>query len=153
MYTYTCDATGLVGLLQGMGDIQDDGHIKLLHNGNIPVIHHQILIAEHRAALSEHNLVVARLTHLLDGKAHSFARKELSFLDVHRLARLGGSHQEVGLAAEESWNLHDIDVFCGHRSFFGSMDIGHHGEFEFFSHFLQHFQSLFIANACERIQS
>ena len=63
----------MVGLLQRVSDVEDDGHAKLLHGGDVAIIHHQILIAEHRAAFGEHDLVVARLLNLLDSKSHSLA--------------------------------------------------------------------------------
>ncbi len=59
------DPAGLVGLLQGMGDIGDHGHTVFLHPGDIPEIHHQVLVTEHAPAFGEHHSVIPRLPDLL----------------------------------------------------------------------------------------
>ena len=124
-----------------------------MHGCDVAVVHHQILIAEHGASLSQHDFVVARLTYFLDSKAHSLTREELSLLDVDGLARLGSGHKEVGLATEESWDLQNVNILGSHGGFFCCVDVSHHGEFEFLPDSLQHLQGFLVADASEGVQS
>jgi hypothetical protein len=50
------------------------------------------------------------------------------FLDVDGAAGFAGSDQQVGLAAEESGNLEDIDGFGGDLAVRGLVHIGEHGQ-------------------------
>jgi len=50
--TTACDAARLIGLLQRMRTIQHHRRSQRLHDRNAPKIHHQILIAKRRAAVS-----------------------------------------------------------------------------------------------------
>ena len=95
--------------LHAVGAVHDDRRDDAEHVGDIAEIDNKIVIAETVAALGEPHIGGTALTGFLDRIAHVGTGEKLGFLDVHGLARLGGSNDEVGLTAEESRNLNDIN--------------------------------------------
>ena len=102
------DAVGRRGLLHGVGGVKDDGR-KPPHDGQRTEIDNQVVIAEGCAALGKEDSLVARGVDFLNAMAHIPWSDELAFLDVVRAAGFTGGHQQVGLAAQKSGNLEDID--------------------------------------------
>ena len=105
------------------------------------------------AALGDGNVVVAGVPHLLYGNAHRLGSQELSLLDVHHAARVGGSDQQFGLAAQESGNLQHVNIFGGDIGLDGLMDVGHYGDIKRFAHLAQDAQRLLVTDAGERIHA
>ena len=146
-------ASGGVGLLQRVGDVDDDGHAGLLHLGYAAHVDDEVAVAEGSAAFGKGNLCASGGAHLVDGKAHRRGCQELSLLDIHHLAGLGRCHKQVGLAAEEGRNLQDVDVLGGHFGLLGQVDVGDDGHAELGAHLCQHLQRLFVADAGERVDA
>ncbi|OAV72733.1 hypothetical protein Barb7_03057 [Bacteroidales bacterium Barb7] len=147
------DACRLVGLLQGVGGIHDNRIAELLHLRNAAEINDQVRIAESCSPLGQHDVVVSRIRHLLRSKPHGGGRDELPFLDVHNLARAGGSKQQISLTAEESGYLQYVRVFGSHSGFGGFVYVGDNGDAECFARFAEYFQCLLIAYAGERVRA
>ncbi len=61
-------------------------------------------------------------------------REELTLLHVDRLAGLAGCEQQIGLAAEEGWDLQHIDRPRGDGALIGCMHIGERRETGGFAH-------------------
>ena len=60
-----CDAAGLVGLLQGVGNIQDNGETERLHFRYSAIVYYEVLIAERCSAFCNHNVLISGLYHLV----------------------------------------------------------------------------------------
>src|SRR5690554_7226804 len=69
---------GLIGLLQGMGDIQDYRGI-LLHGRKATEIHDHILVTEHGTPVRYHNLSVMAVQDLMYRMLHAFRTHKLPF--------------------------------------------------------------------------
>jgi hypothetical protein len=50
------------------------------------------------------------------------------FLDVDGAAGAAGGDEEVGLAAEEGWDLQDVGTFCGDFAMRGLVHVGQDGQ-------------------------
>ena len=102
-------------LLEGVGDVGDDGAVCVPHELHVSWIHDEVRVSEHGAPLADHDVRVARGSDLLRRVPHHAAGAELALLDVDDGAGLAGRHEEVGLAAQEGGNLHDVrDLGGGH---------------------------------------
>ena len=88
-----CDTAGLVGLLQGMGNVQYNGKTESLHLRYSAIIHHKILIAESCSAFCNHYVLVAGFHHLVCRKTHGKRGEELTFFDIDDFTGLGGGYQ------------------------------------------------------------
>ena len=66
------------------------------------------MIAEETAPLGEEYVLVSHALRLPSYGQHVLRCHELAFLDVERLARLGGSYHQIGLSAQESRNLQHV---------------------------------------------
>ena len=65
--------------------------------------------------------------------------KELAFFDVQDFAGVCGGGDEVGLAAEKSGDLQNIEHFRRYFNFLFLMDIGQNGKIQICLDFLQDF--------------
>src|SRR5690606_35106780 len=83
---------------------------------------------------------------------HVPRRQKLALLDIHDTSRLGGSNQQIGLAAEKCRDLQDID----HRSNCGallfSVDIRQHRKAELLLEIRKNFHCLFEADSTLSLQ-
>ena len=77
------DSARLVGLLEGVGGIEDDGVAEGLHLWDAAVVDDEVLVAEGGAAFGEHDVGIAGFGHFLGGEAHGLGGEELAFLDVY----------------------------------------------------------------------
>src|SRR5438045_9414942 len=102
------DAIGRRGLLHGVGAVKHDRR-HLSHYGKSPVVHHQRVVAEAGAALSEKHALVAGGADLFYRVRHVPGSDELPLLDVDGTAGLAGCYQQIGLAAKERGNLEHVD--------------------------------------------
>src|SRR5271165_3358540 len=96
------------GNLDAMGGVENHGPSKVAHDLEAAHIHHQVVIAEGRAALGEQDIVVPCGGDFVRGVAYIVGRYELALLDVNRAAGAPGGDEQVGLAAEERRDLEDI---------------------------------------------
>ena len=149
----SCYPTGLVGLLQGVSDIQNHRIAKWLHFGDTTVVYNKILIAESCSTFGKHHILVSGFHHFVGSKLHCLRWKELSFLDVNRFSGFGCGNQQVGLATKKSRDLKYVHVFGCHCSFICGMDIGYGGDSESLMYLSQYFECFLIANAGKRIQT
>ena len=106
-----------------MGDVHDDRVTEFLHLWDSAIIDNQVCVAECRASFGDHNVVISCIGHFLYGKLHGSRRKELAFFDIDNLSCIGGGNQQVGLTAQESRDLEDIDILGGHGCFVCFMDV------------------------------
>ena len=111
-----------------MGGVEDDRPAEALHDRQTAHIHHQVVIAEGRAALSEKNRPVSGGGYFLRGQADIERRNELALLDIHRAAGAPGFDQQIGLAAQERGDLQDVGGFGGLGGLPGFVDIGEDGD-------------------------
>src|ERR1039458_3851943 len=86
-----------------------DHRRKIAHHRQGAVIDHQRVVAEAGAALGKKDALIARGADLLDWVRHIPRGDELALLDIHSPACPSSGYQQVGLAAEESGNLQDIN--------------------------------------------
>jgi len=143
------DPAGLVGLLEGVRAIHDDGCAMFLHPGDVAVVDYQVLVAEGGASFGEDDLIVPSLFYLIDGELHRWSAEELSFLYVDDLSGLRGCDEQVGLAAEKGRDLEDIDAFCGGCGFVVGVDVGGSGYLVGNAYFLYEVQAAVVADAGE----
>ena len=116
--------TGASRSLHTMCTVHHHRRHNLQHVGDIAEIHYQVVISEHVSPLRQPHVLGSCLACLLYGIAHVVAAQELRLLDVHRLARLGGSHKQVGLSAQECRYLYHIHHFAHGRCLIALMDVG-----------------------------
>src|SRR6267378_1979034 len=119
----------LARLLHGMRGVEDHG--RLAGGAQAREAAHvddEIAVTEERAALGDGDFRRPALPNLFDGPAHLFGRHPLAFLDVHRAIGLAGSHEQIGLAAEECRDLQHVGHARGERHVAGFMDVGHDGK-------------------------
>ena len=99
------DAAGLIGLLEGMRAIHHYGCLMLLHPGNVPIVHNEVLVPKGGAPFRKNDLLISSLPDLFYRKFHRRTAEELAFFYIHHFTRFGGSDQEVCLPAEEGGDL------------------------------------------------
>ena len=76
---------------------------------------------------------------LVDDIAHIVRREELPLLDVDDAARLRGRVQQVGLTAQEGWNLHNICYLGNRYNLLLGMNISNDRHMKLILNSLQHF--------------
>ena len=138
------------GTLHRMGAVHHHGRGDAQHVRNIAEIDDEVVVAVNIAALGEPYLRSARIAGLFVGIEHVGARQELRLLDIHRPARLRGSDQQVGLAAEERGNLDHVDHFAHGRGLPRFMDVGQQLQPPLRAHVGEHPKPLFESGAAER---
>lgn len=121
------NSIGSRGSLHGMGSVEDDG-CELAHDWKRAHVYHQIVIAEAGSAFGQEDAHVTGSGNLLDRMFHIPGRKELAFFYIDGAPGASGSNQQVGLTAEEGWNLEHISAFSGDFALRGFVDIGQHGQ-------------------------
>lgn len=146
------NACRLVGLLKRMGDIEYYRASGFLHLRNTPEIHNQILVPKHGSPFRQDNPVVTAFPDFVDGKPHGRRGYKLSLLDINNPARLSGSHQDVGLAAQKGGYLEYVHIFCSHAGLSCRMNIGDHRNPKGPAYLCQNLQGLFVTNAGEGVQ-
>ena len=110
--------------LQAMGDVVDHRRLERAQLGQRTHVHHEVVVAERRAALGEQHVRIAGGADLVERVLHLRGREELALLDVHDGAGARGGHQQVGLAAQERRNLQHVDDRGGGRGLRGLVDVG-----------------------------
>ena len=86
----------------------------------------KVIVTKCDASLGKEKFIAAEVFELFGDVFHVPRGEELTFLDVDDAAGLGGSFEEVGLAAEKGGDLKDVDIFPGDFGFLGRVDVGGH---------------------------
>ena len=137
------------GLLHRVGAVEDDGPAELLHNFQPPHVHHQVAVAERRAALGEHDALRAAALQLLDDVLRLPGREELAFLHIDRAAGVRAGVQQVRLAAHESRHLQDVRRLGHARGLGGLVHVYEQGHAQPVLEVLEQVQGGFHAYAAE----
>jgi hypothetical protein len=114
-----------------MGSVVYDGITEAAHDGEGAHVGDEIVIAESGAAFGDGDFFAAGSSSFFDDLAHLGRREELALLDVDDFARLDGGGDEIGLAAEKSGDLEDVNDGSngGHLGF--GVDIGDDRQIKF----------------------
>ena len=132
-------------LRHGMGRVEHDRVAGLRHDRQRAHVDDQRVVAEARAALAQQDLLVAGRGDLCGDVLHVPRRQELALFDVDRLAGRARRQQQIGLAAEKSRDLQDIDDFGHRRALFAFVHIGQHRQPGRLAHFGEDRQPRFRA--------
>ena len=106
-----------------MRSIIRNGNAEGRHDGKRPHIADEIVVAEGSAPVAEDNPSVAGGPRFFKNSLHVPRRQELPFLDMERFAGLCRLDDEIGLPAQEGWDLEDVEDFRGRERLFGKVDI------------------------------
>ncbi|MGY3264135.1 hypothetical protein ACVWZN_000208 [Lysobacter sp. HA35] len=112
----------------------------------------RLFVTEARAALADHDVVVAGRLRFLDDRLHVPRCEELALLDVDRLAGAADLGDEVGLAHEEGRRLQHVDHA---RDFVDRRVLVHVGQYrqaELALHFRQHLQTFLDARTTKAVE-
>ena len=124
-----------------MRDIEYDRACELLHDRDRSKIHDKVVVTEGTATLGQDHFVVSRFPDLPNRMLHVCGSDELSLLDVDDLSRSSGSHQEVGLAAQERRDLKHVENLGRLRGVRGFMDVGQNRNADFTSDIREYFEA------------
>mmetsp|Transcript_6109 Transcript_6109/g.24619 ORF Transcript_6109/g.24619 Transcript_6109/m.24619 type:complete len:230 (-) Transcript_6109:233-922(-) len=134
-------------LLHGVGDVEHHGRAGIAHLGQAGHVGDEVVVAEADAAFAGQEAIF-RQAHfrgggagLVDDVLHVPGREELALLDVHGLAALGDSADEVGLPAQEGGRLQHVD------------DGRHVGHLRCVVYIGQHWQAGLAAHLVEDLQA
>ncbi len=119
-------------------------------NRERPHVHDQIVIAERRPALSQHDPPVSALLDLFHRVRHFERRQKLSFLHVHDFACLGGGNQQIRLPAEKRRYLQHIDHAAGLGRLRLRVHVGQHRHADLLFHLGQHLEALLQPRPAKR---
>src|SRR5690606_20147244 len=101
-------AAGAAGQLHGVGRVEHHRAAGVAHHRQRAHVADQVVVAEARAALAGHDLLVAGGLRLVGDVLHLPRRQELALLDVARAAGAGHLLDEVGLPAQEGRRLQHV---------------------------------------------
>ena len=135
------------GQLHRMGGIEHHRTAGRAHDRQRAHVGDQIVVAEGKAALADHDGVIAGAARLVDHVAHLPGREELALLDIDRLALRRHADDEIGLAAQEGRGLQHINHRGDFRQRSVLMHIGEHRHLESLADRLQHLQARFQAGS------
>ena len=93
------------GALDGVGGVENNRQAFLAHPVERAHVHDEVVIAEGGAALGDEEVLAAESAHFAGDVDGVERGEELAFFDVHGAAGFGGGFEQVGLAAEEGWDL------------------------------------------------
>jgi len=115
--------------LHAVGSVKDHGRLaRFAEPGKRAHVNDEISVAEKGPPLSDSDVARAAVrilsaADLLDRAAHPFGLKPLPFLDIDWFSRRAGSFQEIGLTAQERWNLKHVDNARGRSALVGCVNI------------------------------
>ena len=141
--------SGTARSLHTMRAIHHHRRCNLQHVRYIPEIHNQVVISKHVSSLREPHVLSSRLASLLHGVTHVVAAEELCLFDVHRLSRLGGSHEQVRLSAQERRNLYHIHHLAHRSCLIALVDVGKQSQSILALYVGKHLQSLVHSRTSE----
>ena len=148
-------AAGAVSLAAGELDavrgVEERRESVLAHDGEGAHVDDEVVIAEGRAAVGLPDFLGDVFDFACDVN-HFLRGEELTFFDVNDAAGLGGGEEEVGLTAEEGWDLDDVADFGDGRALGGVVDVGDEREAELGFDHREEFEAFVesgAARACE----
>ena len=131
----------LVWLLKAVCAVHDYWNIAFLHQWDIPVVNHKILVTKGGTAFRKDDFIVSCIADFFHCKFHGFPAYKLSFFDVDDPAGLACCHQEVRLPAEKGRDLQNIYVLGSEFSFPFGMNVAGGDQSESTGSFLYDLQS------------
>ena len=147
------DSGCLVGLLQGVCDVEYYGVSECLHFGDAAVVDNEVVIAECGTSLGDGYFIVAGVYDFLCCEFHGFGGKELSFFYVYSLSGLCSGYEQVGLPAEEGRYLEYVYVFGSDGCFGSGVYVGHYGDIECLAYATQDTEGFFVADSGEGVDA
>ena len=136
--------------LNAMCAIHNHAWHNFKHVGDVPEIHHQVVVAKAVSALGQPNLFGACILRFFHRVAHVGATQELSLLDVHGLASLGCCNKQVSLPAKESRYLEHIAHRSGSLCLMALVYIGKYAEPIAALHIGEHLEAFLQSWTAER---
>ncbi|CEE66236.1 conserved hypothetical protein [Xanthomonas citri pv. citri] len=135
--------------LHRMGGVEHHRTPGVAHHAQRAHVADQIVVAEGRATLADHDLLVAGGLGLVHHRLHVPRRQELALLDIDRLAGGADVLDEVGLAHQKCRGLQHVDNGRDlvHRGVF--VHVGEHRHADLLLYRIQHLQAFFQARATE----
>src|SRR5262249_25082673 len=128
--------------LHGGGGVEDNRTLRIPHDRERAHVGNEVVVAERKAALADHDAFVAGGARVADDGLHLPGRQELPLLDVDRLALRGGVHNEVRLTAQESRRLEHIHYRGNLGEWRVFMHVGQDGHADSTTDVLENLQSL-----------
>src|SRR5580692_1236413 len=113
-----------------MGCVEHDWG-KLAHYRKRAHVHHEIVIAEAGAALSEKNLHIPCLATFFHRMPHIPRRNKLSLLDVDGASTERRRDHKIGLAAKKCGDLQYVDNFRHLSDIRHLVNVSEHGDLNF----------------------
>ena len=114
-------------LLHGMRRIEDDRRAgRARHDRQGAHIRYQRAIAEARSALGEQHIAIAGAGDLRRHMDHIGGREKRALLHIDDAAGPRRRHEEIGLPAEQGWNLQDVDDARDLGALMRLMHVGRH---------------------------
>src|SRR6266550_86629 len=96
--------------------------------GEVPHIHHQVAVAEERAALGDRQLRRPASAQLLHRALHRVGRQPLPLLHVDGPPGPAGGEEQIGLAAQERRDLQHVGHLSRGRHLAHLVDVGEDGK-------------------------
>ena len=119
---------GAAGKLDAVGGVEDHRHPQISQQRKGAEIDDQVVVSEAGPPLGDEQVAVARAPGLLDRVSQVSGRQELSLLDVDRPPRGGRRDDQIGLTAEESGNLQEVQNLRRRPHLPGFMHVGRDGD-------------------------
>src|SRR5262245_37313201 len=138
------------GQLQAVRGVEDDRVSELAHYREGAHVHDQVVIAETRPALGDHDLAVTRGLDLFNYVADVERREELALLDVDRAPGRRRGPQQIGLATEERGDLQDVRDLGRLVGLMSFVNVGDDGRADFVLDLSQYAQPFFHSQAAKR---
>ncbi len=129
-------------LADAVRDVEHHGIARLAQVVEGARVHHEVVVAQHKAALGQDDLLVAGALDLLHRLHHVVRCKELPVLQVDHGTGLRGLGHQRGLHAEVGRDLQYIAYLSGGFHLAGIVDVREQRESEFLLHPLQHLKPL-----------
>lgn len=136
--------------LKAVGHVENNWIAEGAHYRERPEVDDEIVIAECRAALGQHQFFVSRGGKLADNILHVPRRQKLALLHADRLAGIRCSDEKVRLPAKKGWYLDNIENFCGGPYLLDGMDVGNYRYSDLALDFCKQSQPLLNARSPER---
>lgn len=136
--------------LDRMRRIEDDRHPDLAQHDERTHVRNQVLVAKAGPAFGDQHLGASHRARLFHHVLHLPGREELALLEVRGLAGCRDGDDEVGLAAEKSRGLQDIDHLGARRDIFDAVNIRKEGQARLGANVLENAQALVASGPTER---
>src|SRR6185437_4419999 len=123
-------------LLYRMGCVENDGRARLFRQDRQRAhVRDERVVPERHAAFGDEHIAITGASDLLHNVGHVPGRQKLALLDVDGSPGLGRSDEQVGLPAQESRDLQNVDDVRERRTLIGLVYIGEQRYRQFFPQF------------------